>query len=136
LAEIYLNYAEALNEYNPGHADIKINYDRVRTRTGVAMPVLPAGLSQAEVRERIRNERRVEFAFEDHRAWDVRRWMTAPATLGAPLRGINITKTGTTTFNYAPFVVEQRVFLPKMYFYPIPEGELNISKGLVQNPMW
>ena len=135
IAEMYLNYAEALNEYSPGHADIKINYDRVRTRSGVAMPPLPAGLSQAEVRERIRNERRVEFAFEDHRAWDVRRWMIAPQTLGAPLRGVNVTQTG-TTFTYAPFVVEQRVFDPKMYMYPIPQGEVNIVTGLAQNPMW
>jgi hypothetical protein len=135
MAEIYLNYAEALNEYSPGHGDIKINYDRVRTRSGVAMPPLPAGLTQAEVRERIRNERRVEFAFEDHRAWDVRRWMVAPQTLGGPLRGVNITRTG-TTFTYAPFVVEQRVFEPRMYLYPIPQGEVNIVSGLLQNPMW
>jgi len=130
-----LNYAEALNEYSPGHADIKINYDRVRSRPGVLMPGLPAGLSQAEVREKIRNERRVEFAFEDHRAWDVRRWMIAPSTLGAPLRGVDVTK-AVTTFSYTPIVVEQRVFQPKMYLYPIPQGELNISQGLVQNPLW
>lgn len=135
LAEMYLDYAEALNEYSPGHPDIKINYDRVRSRTGVAMPGLPSGLSQAEVREKIRNERRIEFAFEDQRAWDLRRWMTAPATLGAPLRGINITKSG-SNFSYTPYIVEQRVFTPKMYFYPIPQGELNISQGLVQNPLW
>lgn len=135
LAEMYLNYAEALNEYNPGHTDIKINYDRVRTRSGVAMPGLPAGLSQAEVRERIRNERRIEFAFEDHRAWDVRRWMIASQTLGAPVRGVNITRTG-TTFTYAQNVVEQRVFDAKMYLYPIPQGEINIATGIVQNPLW
>lgn len=136
LAEIYLNYAEALNEVSPGTAAIKTHYDLVRTRTGVAMPPLPAGLSQAEVRERIRNERRVEFAFEDHRAWDVRRWMIAPATLGSPLRGVDITKTGTAAFTYQPFVVETRTFLPRMYLYPIPQSELNIAKGLVQNPLW
>ncbi len=135
LAEMYLNYAEALNEYSPGNADIKINYDRVRNRPGVLMPGLPTGLSQADVRERIRNERRVEFAFEDHRAWDVRRWMIAPQTLGAPVRGVNILKSG-TTFSYAPNVVEQRVFDPKMYLYPIPQGEISIATGVVQNPQW
>lgn len=136
LAEIYLNYAEALNEYSPGHADIKINYDRVRSRAGVAMPGLPAGLTQAQVRDLIRNERRVEFAFEDFRAWDVRRWMIAPSTLGTVVRGVNITKTGATTFTYAPNVVEERVFQPKMYLYPIPQSELNIVSGMVQNPLW
>jgi len=135
LPEMYLNYAEALNEYEPGNANIKFYVDKVRTRTGVAMPPLPAGLSQVEMREKIRNEKRVEFAFEDHRAWDVRRWMIAPATLGGPLRGVEATVAG-TSFTYAPFVVETRVFEPKMYFYPIPQGELNISAGLIQNPMW
>lgn len=136
LAEIYLNYAEALNEASPGHADIKTYVDRVRARTGVAMPPLPAGLSQAEMRERIRNERRVELAFEDHRGWDVRRWMQGPQYLGAPLRGVNITRNADGSFKYAPVVVETRVFEPRMYLYPIPQGELNASKGLIQNPGW
>ncbi len=136
LPEMYLNYAEALNEYNPGNADIKLNVDRVRNRPGVVMPPLATGLTQAEMRQRIRNERRVEFAFEDHRAWDVRRWMIAPSTLGAPLRGVGITSINDTTFTYAPVIVENRVFQPKMYLYPIPQGDLNISEGLVQNPLW
>ena len=136
LAEIYLNYAEALNEATPGAADVKTFVDRVRTRTGVAMPVLPAGLSQAQMRERIRNERRVELAFEDHRGWDVRRWLQGPESLGAPLMGVDITRNADGTFAYKPTVVETRVFEPKMYLYPIPQGELNASKGLIQNPGW
>ena len=80
LSEIYLNYAEALNEANPGHADIKTYVVRLRTRATVTMPALPAGLTQEQMRERIRHERQVELAFEGHRIWDVRRWMTAPAT--------------------------------------------------------
>lgn len=134
--EIYLNYAEALNEYSPGNPDIKKFYDLVRSRTGVAMPGLPTGLPQAEVREAIRNEKRVEFAFEDHRFWDVRRWMKGPAVFGAPLRGVNITKETSGAFTYTPFVVEQRTFDPKMYFYPIPQNDLNISPLIVQNPLW
>ncbi len=134
--EIFLNYAEALNEYSPGNADIKKYVDLVRTRTGVAMPPMPAGLTQVEVREKIRNEKRIEFAFEDHRFWDVRRWMIAPTTLGKTLRGVDITKNADATFTYKPINVEDRVFTPKMYLYPIPQSELNIVKGLVQNPLW
>ncbi|TCN59044.1 RagB/SusD family nutrient uptake outer membrane protein [Flavobacterium circumlabens] len=137
--EIYLNYAEALNEWSPGNADIKIYYDRVRSRTGVAMPGLPAGLSPAQVRERIRNEKRVEFAFEDHRLWDVRRWMQGPEFLGKPLRGVKVISTNpiNTTFSYTPVIVENRTFDAKMYLYPIPQSDLNISKGgLIQNPLW
>lgn len=136
LAEIHLNYAEALNEFMPGNADIKTNVDRVRTRAGIAMPVLPAGLTQGQMRERIRTERQVELAFEDHRGWDVRRWLTGPQTLGAPLMGVEITRSATGTFTYKPVEVEKRVFESKMYLYPIPQGELNASKGLVQNPGW
>ncbi|SIN68860.1 RagB/SusD family nutrient uptake outer membrane protein [Chitinophaga niabensis] len=135
-AEIFLNYAEALNECEPGNPDIAQYVNYVRGRSTIGMPPLPAGLSQAQMRERIRNERRVEFAFEDHRAWDVRRWMQGPQYFGTPLRGVNITRNANGTFTYTPAVVEQRVFEPKMYLYPIPKGELFISPKLVQNPLW
>ena len=134
--EIYLNYAEALNEWSPGNADIKKYVDIVRTRTGIAMPPMPTGLSQAETRERIRNEKRIEFAFEDHRFWDVRRWMQGSEFFGKPLTGVEITRNSDNTFKYKPTKVEDRTFSPKMYLYPIPQSELNIAKGLVQNPLW
>lgn len=136
LAEIYLNYAEALNECQPGNTDIKLYVDKVRQRSGVAMPVLPAGLTQSQMRDAIRHERRVEFAFEDHRLWDLRRWMQAPAVLGAPLKGIKITKNADATFSYQVITVEERRFDPKMYFYPIPQNELNIANEWAQNPLW
>lgn len=136
LAEIYLNYAEALNEYNPAHPDIKTYVDKVRARNGVAMPPLPAELLQDEMRQLIRRERRIELAFEGHRPWDVRRWMIADETLGATLKGIQINRTGPETFTYTPFNVENRVFETKMYLYPIPQQELMKAKGLVQNPGW
>lgn len=89
LAEIYLNYAEALNEYNPGDENILQYLNFVRKRSG--QPSVKTALSQEDMREKIRNERRVELAFEDHRAWDVRRWKIASSTLGSPLRGLGIT---------------------------------------------
>lgn len=134
--EIYLNYAEALNEWSPGHADIKKYVDLVRGRTGVAMPPLPAGLSQVDTRERIRNEKRVEFAFEDHRFWDVRRWMQGAEYFAKPLRGVDVVRNADNTFKYTPIIVEARTFNAKMYLYPIPQSEINIATGLVQNPLW
>lgn len=133
--EMLLNYAEALNEAQGPVAAVYTNINAIRTRTGVAMPALPAGLTQAQMRDKIRNERRIELAFEDHRAWDVRRWMIAESTLGAPLRGVDITKNG-AVFTYTPVVVENRIWSPKMYYYPIPQSELNIMKEWVQNPGW
>ncbi len=136
LAEFYLNYAEALNEYNPGHDDIKKSVDKVRLRENVNQPPLPDNLSQSKMRDKIRNERRVELAFEDHRAWDVRRWMLGENVLNAPLRGMNITKKQEDSFLYEPIEVENRLFQPKMYFYPIPHNEIMIAEGIVQNPLW
>lgn len=136
LADVYLWYAEALNEYSPGNADIKKYVDLVRGRTGVAMPPVPAGKTQAEMRDIIRHERQVELAFEGHRIWDLRRWMQAPAVLGAPLNGVEITQTAPAVFAYSVIKVENRVFEPKMYFYPIPQQELLKMPDWAQNPLW
>ncbi len=136
LAEMYLNYAEALNASNPAHPDIKRYVDMVRARSGVNMPPLPEGLSQSEMENRIRLERQVELAFEGHRCWDARRWMIADDVLGDPLRGVSIERVSDEQFVYTPSVVENRVFQPKMYFYPIPQQELLKATGLIQNPLW
>lgn len=136
LSELYLNYVEALNEIDPGNPDIKIYYDKIRNRNGVNMPELPQNLGQSQTREKIYNERRVEFAFEDHRLWDVRRWMRATTDLSAPLKGVHVIKVTDDQFNYEPIEIETRVFLSKMYFYPIPQNEIHINNGLVQNPLW
>lgn len=133
--EIYLNYAEALNEYSPGNADITKYINKIRGRNGVKMPSIP-NLPQAEMRERIRNERRVELAFEGHRFWDVRRWMQGPASFGVPIEGVEISKTSADSFTYNKIVVENRTFENKMYLYPIPQSELFIDHSLIQNPLW
>ena len=134
LAEIYLNYIEALNEYDPGNGDIKKYYDMIRSRKGVDMPGLPEGLSQDAVRKLIRQERCVELCFEGKRWFDLRRWMDADA-LAQPLRAVEITKTD-DGFTYKPYELEKRVFDAKMYFYPIPQTELNKLPGWEQNPLW
>ncbi len=134
LAGIYLNYIEALNEYDPGNADIKKYYDKIRNRNGVKMPGLPSGLSQAEVRKLIRQERQVELCFEGQRMFDIRRWMDKEA-LSEPIRALRITKNG-NSFTYSPYVLGQRVFSDKMYFYPIPQADINKDQALIQNPLW
>lgn len=134
LAEIYLNYAEALNEYDPSNPNIAIYLNKVRNRA--SLPDVVSGLSQDEMRKVIQHERRVELAFEEHRSWDVRRWKIASSTLGSPLMGVQIAKKATGGFTYAPTEVEQRVFQPKMYWYPIPESELLKLKKWSQNRDW
>ena len=133
LAEIYLNYAEALNECDPTNPDIALYLNKVRNRA--SLPNVSA-LSQAQMRAVIQHERRVELAFEEHRSWDVRRWKIASSTLGASLMGVQIERKPLGGYTYMPVKVEQRVFQPKMYWYPIPQSEVLKLKQWKQNNGW
>jgi hypothetical protein len=135
LAEIYLNYAEAQNEFAGPTQDVYDAVNAVRRRAGIKD--LPSGLSQPDMRKRIMNERAVELAFEKHRFWDVRRWKIAESTLGVPIHGVRITKNGDGSLKYTYIEVEKRVFEPKMYWYPIPQSEMDKSPGILeQNDGW
>lgn len=141
LGEMYLDYAEAMNEisadpYSAGtyNQSVALALNMLRTRAG--MPNVRTNLTQSEMRDLIRNERRIELAFEEHRFWDVRRWMIAESTLGTPIRGMRITKTGVGTFTYEPYDVENRVFNSKMYYYPLPQIEVLKTPKLGQNEGW
>ena len=73
----------------------------------------------------------------NHRYWDVRRWMIGPSTLGGMLRGVKFTREANGTFKYVPYDVEKRLFLDKMYLYPIPQSEIIKTNGSIeQNPGW
>ncbi len=136
LAEIYLNYAEALNEHDPGNPDIKKYIDLIHERAGI--PGLPSGLSQDQMRERIRLERKIELAFESQRVFDTRRWKIAEQTDNGPMYGMATSKG--TSFTDASFyertVFETRVFQKKHYLWPIPQSEIDRNKAMVQNPGW
>ena len=141
LAEIYLNYAEAMNEaYGPdvnnGYAlTAKEAINLVRGRMGVEMPAITTA-SKEEFREKVKHERRIELAFEEHRYWDLHRWKDAAIVLNEPLTGVQATKNG-NHFSYQVKEVEKRTFTQKMYYYPIPHSEINKSNGIVkQNPGW
>ena len=136
-AEMLLNYAEAINEAEgPAKAFEPINL--IRRRAG--MPDLPGTLSQSDMRQRIRNERRIELAFEEHRYWDVRRWKIAEETGNITVNGIKITKNtnGTNTFEVVPAegpdIVNERIFLPHQYFWPIMRSEILANPNIEQNP--
>lgn len=145
-AEVLLNFAEAMNEAFGPDAKPALNstnatysareaINLVRARAG--QPALPTGLTQAEMRSKIQNERRVELAFEEHRFFDVRRWKIAEQSENVPLRGMRVVRNLNGTFTYEPFNVENRVFDQKMYFHPIPFQEIAKSNGaIVQNPNW
>ena len=132
--EILLNYAEAQNEAVGPDASVYAAINAIRQRAG--MPDLPAGLSQSDMRERVHHERRIELAFEEHRFYDVRRWMTADVIENTPAYGINVTKLSNGTFTYERKVALQgKSFSTKHYWLPIPRTEIQASNGkLKQNP--
>jgi hypothetical protein len=136
LAELYLNYAESLNEYEPGHPDILTYVNLIRERADI--PALPPNLSQDELRDRIRLERRIELAFERHRWFDTRRWKIASQTDGGDFYGMNIDAgmNFTDTTFYKRVVFEERVFTDKNLLFPIPQSEIERGFLLVQNPGW
>jgi hypothetical protein len=99
------------------------------------MPAFPAGMAQDAFRAKLRNERRVELAFEDHRFWDIRRWKIGDQTI--QIYGMDITKDPVTSvLTYTPKLVETRVWDDKMYLYPIPQSEVFMNSNLTQNPDW
>lgn len=134
LAEAYLNYAEALNE---AQGPVPAAHDAVNTvRQRSGMPKLPTTLTKEQFRERVRNERAIELAFEEHRLWDIRRWLIAEdeGVMKGAMYGLIISKiAGSTEFRYEPYVIENRTFAPRMYLHPFQNTE--VYKGyLVQNP--
>jgi hypothetical protein len=135
-AEILLNYAEAQNEAVGPDQSVHDALNKVRNRAG--MPDLPAGLSQAEMRARIQNERRIELAYEEHRYFDVRRWMIAEDVENQTARGMSITKNGNGTLTYAvKEALTGKTFATKHYWFPIPVEEINASNGAIeQNPQY
>ena len=144
--EVLLNAAEAINEAEgPDQAYQYINELRAR----VGMPPY-SGLTKDQLRERIRNERRIELCFEDHRFFDERRWMlfedqTQASEKNNPLYqqyynlyGVTVTNADNPSYSYDPAQMHQtRAFnSPKNYFFPLPDDEVKRAPNLKQNPGW
>lgn len=128
-AEVLLNYAEAQNEaVGPDNSVYEaINY--VRERSG--QPAL-SGLSQEQMRERIRNERRVELSFEEHRFFDVRRWKLGSVYFNAPVYKVQITNNnGNLIYNFPKW--EDRKFEEFQNLLPFPQSEIDRNPKLIQN---
>lgn len=134
LAEMYLNYAEALNE-TLAAPDSRV-YDavnKVRARSGVKP--LPDGLDKDQMRKRIWNERAVELAFEEHRWFDARRWLKATDWFAGPIYEMRITKDNNSgELVYEKKVISTRVFSSHNNLYPIPISEMRKNPLWVQNP--
>jgi len=138
-AETLLNYAEAMNEaFGPTYSDATYTLTALaalnQVGTRATMPAL-SGLTKDAFTTALRRERRVEFAFEGLRFWDVRRWMIGESTQKT-INGVSISKNAGGLKTYTLNNIDSRVWDDKMYFYPIPQQELNINKNLSQNKGW
>ena len=139
-AETLLTYAEAMNEYlgNPtstgGNFSISALEALNMVRANAGMPDVTV-TSQSDFREAVRREWRVEFAFEDHRFWDVRRWDIGQATQGQ-IDGVEITRAGGKS-EYKRMTVETRTWTARQNLFPIPQSELFCNPNLnPQNTGW
>lgn len=134
MAELYLNKAEALY-YTGDEEGAREALKPVRQRAG--MPAVTA--TGTDLLEAIKNERRIEFAFEEHRYFDVRRWKEAPKYFGTTVHAITIKKypDGKKTYEVDKLrsdVGGDRKWDDKMYWLPIPKSEMDKNPNLVQNP--
>jgi len=139
-AEILLNYAEALNEL--GRTEDAVNQIKlIRARAGITAGAnarygIAAGINQDNMRMLIRNERRIELAFEEHRFWDVRRWKIAPTVLNSTVNGVKIIKNADNSFSYQQQSLGSLIFSDKLYHMPIPYNEIVKNSKLIQNEGW
>lgn len=133
-ADILLIYAEATNEYAGPIASVYSNVEKIRQRAGLSPYAITAGLSQSQMRDLIRNERRVELCFEEQRFWDIRRWKITKAVYGTTLHGVTVTKNTNGTFSYASKEITTPYFTDAMYLFPIALKETQVNPGIEQNP--
>lgn len=145
LADLYLMYAEALNEAQGPNAEVFDYLDRIRERAGLEgvqeswqnYSVNPDKYTSKEgLREIIHHERNIELAFEGHRYWDLLRWKTAARELNEPIRGWNVFGDDDASYYQVRTIFQQRFIAPRDYFWPLNEYSLIQNNNLVQNPGW
>lgn len=160
LAEVYLNYAEAIFERNGAisDADLDLSLNKVRNRVNKTMPKLSnsfAGTNGLDMRTEIRRERSIELYFEGFRLDDLKRWKTAETEMPMNTLGVRWTGTlwearwhaGTATAPpyTAPLKLDTegnllwesgRKWIERNYLNPIPTQQIQLNNQLVQNPGW
>jgi len=145
-AEVLLNYAEACIELGEDN-EARTYINMIRTRAG--QPDLDASLSGDVLRKAYRHERRIEFAYENQRFWDVRRWLVGPEAYktmhkvdvkyitneaATGYRRPDGSTWGDPIFTNEESLDDNRAWLDKAYFFPIMRDEMNKNNKLVQNP--
>lgn len=150
LADLYLLYAEALNECTEGNGkpadDVYSYVNMIRERAGL-ITVEDAWtdyslysdkyLTKVGMREIIRQERRIELAFEGHSWFDLRRWkMMGELFSSNTMRGYNVKIDNNAEYVTTPTAIHTTTFDSKSNLWPIRESELHKDLNLVQNLGW
>ncbi|MEC3879528.1 RagB/SusD family nutrient uptake outer membrane protein [Parapedobacter sp. 10938] len=144
LADLYLMYAEALNEVSGPGDEVYHYVDQIRSRAGLnsvedswsnfsTNPI--KFTTQNGMREIIQRERLIELSFEGQRFWDLRRWKIAPDVLNTAIKSWNLSQESVSAY-YIPRVVFNQSFGTKDYFLPLSERMLTVNRNLVQNLGW
>lgn len=144
LSDLYLLYAEALNEV--GRSDEAIVYiDKVRERAGLDGVVVswtnystnPTKYQSKEgLREIIHRERTIELVFEGHRFWDLLRWKEADRELNTPITGWSRAQETAEGYYHPQVLFDRKFVAPRDYLWPLREYDLIVNPNLVQNPGW
>lgn len=143
LADLYLLYAEALNE-SEGPDKAYEWVDKIRERAGLPGVIeswenysrMPSKVRSKEgMRDIIQQERMIELVFQGERFWDLRRWKRALEFMNRDIKAWNVEGETTETY-YNVITVGKYKFLNRDYFWPIAETDLIANVNLVQNPGW
>ena len=145
LADLYLLYAEALNEIQGPTAEVYSYLDQIRERAGLDgvveswaahsnNPSKP--LSKEGLRSIIQQERMIELAFEGQRYWDLLRWKRAVQEFNDNVQGWNINGDDEASYYQIRTIHIQNFISPRDYFWPLSETSLIRNTNLVQNPGW
>jgi len=145
LSDLYLLYAEALNEQGKNFSEVLPYIDEVRKRAKIpavadawtaTLSTNPMKYStQAGLRQIIHQERRIELAFECMPGWDLRRWKELQTVMAKPMQGWSIFDDQAVNY-YRPRNLFVPVFSTKDYLWPIKADNLAVNPNLVQNPFW
>lgn len=144
LTDLYLLYAEAMNEaYGPSD-EVYEYLNVIRERAGI--PTIQDAWTQFSrnptkyttqegLREIIQRERSIELAFEGQRFWDIRRWKTAVEEVSKAISGWDVDQSSVEGY-YRERLILKPDFSLKDYFWPIGAQDLLVNKNLVQSPGW
>lgn len=144
LGDLYLMYAEALNELQGPNDEAFTYLDKIRAKAGLSgvknswtnFSKVPQKYSTKEgLRSIIHRERSIEMAFEGERFWDLRRWKEASTGFNTAITGWDVDQSSSENY-YRKRILFNMAFNSRDYFWPLRESDLIVNKNLVQNPGW